>query len=119
MNIYEEIKDVCCDKKGIILTSSEIKDLVCDKYGEDRTSVLPPDYCYNSINSGIAFDKHIFIRHDYSEYKYIGENQPYTGPIIWRSSGDKQERIIGKWNNGKYVLWVNPGKVPDEKIKRK
>ncbi|MBM4141893.1 MAG: hypothetical protein FJ242_10540 [Nitrospira sp.] len=105
MNIYDQIVAVCNGHEGEILTSSQIKDMLFKKFGTNRNSVLPPDYCYNRINKGIDFSKHIFIMINRNEYKYVGKNYPYSGLILSRAKGTTRDTIVGEWENGKYRLY--------------
>jgi hypothetical protein len=118
MNIYDQIIDVCRGYEGKILTSTQIKDMVFNKFNTARTSVLPPDYCYNRINRGITFKKHIFIMINHNEYKFVGENYPYSGRIFSKPKGET-EKIVGKWENGKYDLYDTPTQIAKNKNEMK
>ena len=72
--IYEQIIDAFKDEIGNTFLASEIKDRVNKNFDINKSSISPPDYCYNRINKGIPFDKHIFIRIGDGQYKYVGEN---------------------------------------------
>lgn len=111
MNIYDQIIAVCKDHEGEILTSSQIKDMVFKKFDTNRNSVLPPDYCYNRINKGIVFNKHIFVMINHNEYKYVGKNYPYSGRILSRPKGTTQDNIVGEWENGQFHLYEEPRKA--------
>ncbi len=106
MNIYDQIITVCKAYEDEILTSSQIKDMVFNKFATNRNSVLPPDYCYNRINKGIDFNKHIFVMINRNEYKYVGKNYPYSGLILSRAKGSEKDTIVGEWKNGKYHLYA-------------
>ena len=125
MTVYEEIIEVCEDKEGMILTTSDIKELVHDKFGRKKGSIMPSDYCYNRLNAAIAisFDeyKHIFIMIGFGEYKYVGENYPYTGFVYCKPQGEREEKIVGEWKNGELILGEDiqgePSQVITEDIK--
>ncbi len=117
MNIYNQVIEVCKGKEEEILTSSQIKDMVSDKFDTKRSSILPPDYTYNRTNKGIKFNKHIFVRINENEYKFIGENYPYSGRIYWRQKGIKHDVIVGEWENGKYSFIKNIFELKDKNQK--
>jgi hypothetical protein len=64
---------------------------------------MPYDYCYNRLNKGISFDKHIFVRLSKDVYKFVGENYKYTGPVYYRPQGFKADLVAGHWKNGKFT----------------
>ena len=71
-------------------------------------SIIPSDYCYNRTNLGIFFEKqpHIFILHSDGIYEYVGQNYNYTGDIIHRNSETNEEKLVGKWVNGKPEFFI-------------
>jgi len=104
MTIYEQIKSVFKEQEGKRFSAAEIKNRVSAEFGTNEISIIPSDYCYNRINNGIPFNKHLFIRLSKGEYKYIGENHPYTGWIHRRLKRGKAEEIAGRWENGSFEL---------------
>lgn len=117
MTIYQQIIDVCQDKEGKILTTRHIKDTVWMKYKTNRSSVIPSDYCYNRINEGIRFNQHLFVMLNRGEYKFIGEQYPYSGLILFKPKGTSEERVVGEWKHGDYYVWERIANIPDEKYR--
>lgn len=103
MNIYTQLIEVCKERTDSHLSSARIRELVSTRFGTNPSSVIPSDYCYNRLNRGIAFKKHLFVRVGRSEYKYVGPEYPYSGRIYSRPKGVNQDRIVGEWKNGKCV----------------
>ncbi|MEW6185006.1 MAG: hypothetical protein AB1585_04610 [Thermodesulfobacteriota bacterium] len=116
MGIYEQIIEVCKSRDKEILSAFEIKSLVEKRYGSNVSSVIPSDYCYNRINVGIDFKRHIFIYMGGGNFKYVGEKFQYSGKIFFRPKGG-DERAVGEWDNGKYYLWEKFPKVSIEHFK--
>lgn len=105
MTIYEQIKDVLKGKEGQISLSSDIKWKLHRTFGTDHACTIPSDYCYNRINEGIPFDKHIFEYIKRGSYLYLGENYPYTGLIYHKPMGNKVELVAGEWRSGVKILY--------------
>lgn len=103
MTIYKQIITVLKDKKGEVFKSSEVKHELKLKYGTNPSSIILSDYCYNRINAGILFDKHLFEYQGRNKYLYLGENNPYTGKIYHRPIGQKTDIVVGEWLNGKKI----------------
>jgi len=82
----------------------EIIDLVVNAYpGTNRGSVIPSNYCYNSVNKDLmSFKLHLFESLGKGMYKCLGLNYPYSGPIYWKG------QQVGNWIQGKYQLWNDP-----------
>lgn len=108
MTIYEQIKVFLRDRTGETVTAKEIKNALKAKYGTNTSSIIPSDYCYNRINDGIRFDKHIFEYIDHNNYKYLGERFPFTGLIFHKPTGQTSEFIYGEWNNGRKIIYKTP-----------
>jgi len=100
MTIYEQIKEILKDKIGSIVSSSQVKGWLYVKYNINASSIILSDYCYNRINFGIKFNKHIFEYIDRDTYKYLGENYPFTGLIFSKPLGEDKELVVGEWKNG-------------------
>lgn len=107
ITVYEQIKEYCDGKKGQVILTSATKQELNTKYGTNPESILLSDYCYNRINNGIAFDKHLFEFIGNGQYKVLGENYPYTGEIYHKSKELKEEYVVGKWTNGGFILFDN------------
>ena len=105
--IYERIKEVLEGKIGSVVNSSQIKESLRLKYGLNERSVIFSDYCYNRINAGIKFDKHIFEYIEKGKYRYLGENYSYTGLIYSKPLGHDKEIVMGEWKNGKKFMKEN------------
>lgn len=97
---------------GTEFSRSEIVGLVSEKFGRNPDSVIPSDYCYNRLNSGINYEKylHLFEYTDRNTYKYLGVDYPYTGKIYHKPKGGC-EICVGEWVDGKIV---KSGKEPFE-----
>lgn len=108
MTIYNQINEFLKGDFGQIVTGTEIKNGLKLKYGTKPGSVIPSDYCYNRINDGIRFNKHIFQYIGRNRYKYLGEKYPYTGKIFHKPAGQDYELIVGEWNKGKKVIFDKP-----------
>ncbi len=106
MTIYEQVKEFLQGKEGQTITASELKQGLNKKYNTKGSSVIPSDYCYNRCNNGIKFDQHLLEYLAPGRYLILGENANYSGDIIHKPQGKKEERIIGNWNNGEKSLYV-------------
>jgi hypothetical protein len=95
-------------KKSMVVASAFIKAELNKKFGVDVNSVIPSDFCYNRVNSGIRFrnDNRLFEYLGKSAYKYLGEKYPYTGKIYHKPQGSKEDIVVESWVNGnlKYPL---------------
>ncbi len=80
---------------------SEIVNFVTTKHNCNPTSVIPSDYCYNRLNKGINYEKHLhlFEYTDAKKYKYLGLNYPYTGKIVHKPRGG-HEIVVGEVKDG-------------------
>ena len=116
MKIFNQIIEICKDKKGEILTSKQIKNMLKLKFNINSSSIIPSDYCYNRTNKDVNFNQHLFIRINRTEYKYLGENYPYTGRIYWKPKQETNELFVGEWENGKYTFFQNIFKKQKDNI---
>lgn len=93
---------------GTVFTRAEIVNLVVSKYGCNPTSIIPSDYCYNRLNNGINYEKHLhlFEYTDTNQYRYLGLDYPYTGKIIHKPKGG-YEIIVGELKNGNLTFYDN------------
>lgn len=90
-------------EKGNTFKRNEIITLVHEKTGANRSSIIPSDYCYNRRNRGIKFPQMcLFERLETGNYKYLGPNYSYSGPVYFRERGMREDRIDGEWKNGIY-----------------
>ena len=95
------------------LSSSQIKDMIQSAYpGTNRSSVIPPDYCYNRVNRGIPFRDHVFEYLGGNRYRVLGTNYDYEGIIYWREKHTNHDRPVGEWRKGDSVphFWENVAK---------
>lgn len=100
MTIYEQILEFLKNKEiGQKVTSTEVKQGLKKRYGTNVKSILLSDYCYNLINDGIRFNIHIFEYCGKNNYKYLGENYPYTGKVIHKPL-KQVSKVVGEWING-------------------
>jgi hypothetical protein len=104
MTIYEQIKDLMKDKEGEVVSLTWVKNELKVRHGTNPKSIILSDYCYNRWNKGIAFEKHIFQYMSRNQYKYLGENVKYTGPVFTRPKGKKRDQLAGEWRAGKKSL---------------
>lgn len=109
-----------------IKSASEILKIagLSDKAG----NILPSDYCYNRYNKGLkGFEGPFLFEYlGINQYKLLGENYPYNGPISHKPRGEN-EQVIGSWTAGfvditdKNTDWneykKNQDKVECERIK--
>ena len=104
MKVHEQIIDTLEPLSQNIFTTREIRKLVHDKHGTNRTSVNPPDLCYNRINSVTNFNHHIFLYLSRNKYEYVGENYPCNGLLVMkRPLGETRDVRAGQWSNGVYI----------------
>lgn len=83
------------------MSRREIYYMISEKYDIKYSSFLPQDYCYNRTNMGIKYNEHAHL-FEYVEkdwYRLLGENFPYTGPIMHKPAGFV-EIEVGMWENG-------------------
>lgn len=108
MTTYEQIREVMHGQNGVVVTSAFLKAEVKRKFGTNINSIIPSDFCYNRVNSGIRFskDNRLFEYLGRSAYKYLGEKYPYTGKIYHKPQGSKTDIVVGSWVSGnlKYPL---------------
>jgi hypothetical protein len=106
MTIRDKVLSAFENRTGKMFKREEIIDLVVATYpGTHRGSVIPSDYCYNSINKdNTSFKLHLFESLGYGGYKCHGPNSPYSGPVYWKSEH------VGQWEGGKVRLWKDPRK---------
>ncbi len=117
--IYQQILHVCQGKEGSIMTTAEIKSLVVREFGTSDGSILPSDLCYNRINKGIAFDKHLFERIGSGKFKFLGERFPFTGDVSHQPKGTSLDIVVGEWKNGEYRPFsTREGGLSQEQIQR-
>jgi len=95
ITLKDKIENVFSKEIGKLFTRREIVALVIEQYPDtNSTSIIPSDYCYNMINKGIIFQNHLFEQLDTGNYKVLGKNYAYEGPIFWK--GEK----VGEWKKG-------------------
>lgn len=101
--LFDEINNLLKDRKiGTYISPSEVREALKSKYRPK--SILLSDFCYNRINNGIPFDKHIFEYAGRNLYIYLGENYPYNGKIYHKPIKAKKENVVGYWYNGRYEI---------------
>ena len=101
--IFDKFLSVLKGHEKEIFSRSQIISLVCSCCpGTNSASLIPSDYCYNLVNKGIPFNRHIFEYLENGDYKFLGEGYLYTGRIYW----SKRQQPVGEWVNG--VLVGNP-----------
>ncbi|MGI5935970.1 MAG: DUF7225 domain-containing protein [Oscillospiraceae bacterium] len=45
----------------------------------------------------------LFLYSGRGRYKYVGENYLYTGYVYHKPRGESKEKIVGRWENGRYI----------------
>lgn len=91
--------------KTSIMDKNQLYSLVSEKYKIKKNSFLPADFCYNRMNVGIDFKKHIHLFEMIEEGKYLvlGEGYPYSGLVYYRKRGETEVHVAGKWLNGEFM----------------
>ena len=109
MTIKDKVRKVFSNRVGRTYSSQEIIHLVEDAFpGTNRVSVIPSDYCYNTINRDpSSFTFRIFECCEDGTYKCLGENARYSGPVTWGAKG-AVKTDVGKWVDGELHLWQDP-----------
>lgn len=114
MTIQEKVTEVINDyvsSNGTLteMDCEQLYSLVTAVYPINKGSFIPSDYCYNRNNEGIDFEKHVhlFARADKGNYRVLGENYSYSGPVYYRRRGETEDSICGTWNNGVYEVSVS------------
>jgi hypothetical protein len=94
---------------GEVLTRQRIIAEVLETFpGTKPGSVIPSDYCYNILNRDpSSFKCRLFEWDSQGQYKVLGSNFDYEGPLYWK--GQK----IGEWRKGQKnpCIWkTTPGR---------
>lgn len=101
--IQECVVEYCERASKRLFTRSELVDGVAGEFGKKPASIIPSDYCYNRLNAGIRMTQPFLERIGHGEYKYLGRDYHYTGPVMERAKENGSEEIVGWWNAGEYV----------------
>jgi len=109
LTIYDKIKIVLENKESLILSRGTLIKELKKKFEIIPESVLPSDFCYNTTNKKLKFNKHLFEHLSDGNYRYLGENYSYNGLIYHKRSGGEQE-LIGEWKDGKKTLYYTDEK---------
>lgn len=104
MTHYEMIEAVCTGHKGEELSRETLNEMISSRFGKLNSTIIFTDYCYNRINKGIKFDKHLLVWLSAGKYEFVGSNYRYSGDIYWKPKGE-QEQVVGKWKDGEYKLF--------------
>jgi len=93
-----------------IISLQEIYQIFEAQYNrKKRDSIIPSDYCYNRINDGIRINKPaVFEYLGRGQYRCLGLNYPYNGPIYHKPMG-LTEFIVGKCVNGERIIAPDSG----------
>lgn len=102
--IYKDIVRAFTGNEDKLFSRGEIVNSIHHQYGHKKDSIIPSDLCYNRSNKGSS-DKNLFEYIDRNQYKYLGPNYPYSGYILARRKGTRQDVIIGEWKGGKPVFF--------------
>ena len=90
----------------VVMSKRELHYMISDRYDIDYDSFLPQNYCYNRTNMWIKFNEHSHL-FEYLEkdcYRLLGENYPYTGPIMHKPTGFVEIQV-GEWENGQAMFY--------------
>lgn len=101
MTIYNQLKSELIIET--IYSLSEILTILNTKFNTNKRSIIPSDYCYNRLNKGIKFNKHIFIYLERNLYKYVGENYKYTGKVYHKPRKSRLDVVVREWKNGNLI----------------
>ena len=72
------------------------------------SSVLPSDYAYNRVNCAAESRvRPMFIREGRGQYRFVGPDYAYSGPILWQPAGE-HERKVGNSVDGKATFQRDP-----------
>jgi hypothetical protein len=107
LTIKEKVISVFENKTGETFEREEIIDLLVNAYPRtSRGSLIPSDYCYNSINKdSTSFKLHLFETLGAGSFKCLGLNKTYSGSVYWKTEQ------VGQWVDGKVRLWKDPRKL--------
>ena len=107
MTISDEVRETFKHTKiGTEFTAFEIKQMVNQQFGRAHGSIIPSDYCYNRLNNGIKFEKHLhlFEYTDDKKYRYLGLDYPFCGKILHKCKGGF-EVVVGELVNGVLISY--------------
>ncbi|MBI4651835.1 hypothetical protein HY745_11240, partial [Candidatus Desantisbacteria bacterium] len=95
--IKDKVLSVFKDKADKTFLRKDIINLVVSAYpGTHPGSIIPSDYCYNSINKDPAsFKLHLFESFGDGTFNCLGSNYTYSGDIYWKTLK------VGQWKQGK------------------
>jgi hypothetical protein len=72
------------------------------------SSVLPSDHAFNRVNrSAVSRVRPMFIQEDRGQYRFVGPDYAYSGPILWQPAGE-HERKVGSSVDGKATFQQDP-----------
>jgi len=102
LSIFQDRVDEEFSRKQII-------DLVVNAYPEtNHSSIIPSDYCYNSVNQdSTSFNLFLFESLGDGTFKCLGPGYLYSGPIYWKGeqvgNGNREnincDKILGNDKN--------------------
>ena len=80
-----------------------------------RAFPLPSDRCWNWIKADpISFEHRVFLRTDSGQFRYVGPDHRYTGPVHWQPGGRPLQ--VGECREGAPRLEFDPRVcTPDER----
>ena len=106
MKIRDQYVEAFKGREGEVFSYNEIANILYDKFGTKKSSILPPDYCYNRINKD-SKSYYYFERIENNLYRWLGPGYRYNGKIYAKPRGSKEESGFGYWENGKRFLNYN------------
>lgn len=85
-------------------TAAEIIERVHTQFGTNKASIIPSDFCYNRLNNGIDYHKHLHLFEYISEkrYLYLGICN-YNGSVFHKLK-NVAEKCVGQVKNGVFCL---------------
>lgn len=100
-----------------VIATRELYEIFFKRFGRKEGSVIPSDYCYNRVNNGITLNKPaVFEFLGRGQYRCLGSNYPYNGPIYHKPKG-QEEFIVGKCVNRERIIASDDDfKIKDIKI---
>lgn len=90
------------------IAHADLVKLVAHYAGCSPTSVLPADFAYDRVNKGaVSRANPMFVQAGRGQWRFLGLDHPYTGPIVWKPVGEK-ERQVGHSTDGVVVFSHDP-----------
>jgi hypothetical protein len=110
--LYKAGEELASEYRNRAIPVREIAERTVQHSGCSWGSVIPSDHCYNLVNrSWFSRSDPFFMFEGEGEYRFVGRDYSYTGPITWRERG-AEPCVVGESNAGK-VRWTgDPRRAP-------